>query len=1363
MIKLNLHFKTLIVLFILTLSSLLHAQTTTVTVGTGSTSNTNYPVSISNYNSRWEGLYLNSEIGRTGTISTLRFFESSIGNQAVDNIKVYIKKTTATTLSTGTFSVTGYTLVYSGSIALLNASGWATINLNTPFVCCGTENLEIAIERSSTSKTANAAQFSYSVAKSNLCRFANSDTQLPTTLTATTNRPNIQLDIQATPVGVTQNASLCKGSSTQLSIPTATTYAWSPSTGLSATNISNPVASPTISTTYSISSTNSFGCVSTSAYEVNVKPLPSFTLSNVNTQTCLGADATISNSCTDGSSFVWSNSMTTPSIVITPTQTTTYTVTASLSGCTSTNKIVVTIKPLPSYTLSSNSPVCQGQSATITSTSTDGSSYVWSTGAAGSKLTTVVAQTTTYTVTATLSTCTSTNSIVVYTKPKPDFTISSNSPICLGQTASIKANSIDGSTYNWSNSLTGAQISTVPTRTTTYTVTASLSGCTSTSNVTVDVKALPSFTLSSNSPVCPGQNANLTATTTNSSTFVWSNSMTTPSIVVAPTQTTTYIVTASLSGCTSTNNIVVTIKPLPSYTLSSNSPVCPGQSATITATSTDGSTYVWNTGVKAAKLTTAVAQTTTYTVTATLSTCTSTNSIVVTTKPKPAFTLSSNSPICLGQSAIINANSTDGSTYTWSNALTGSKITAAPTRTTTYTVTASLSGCTSTSNVAIVVNAMPSFTISSTAAVCPGSSVKITATTTNNSTFVWDNGTVGNQVTVTPQVQSTTYTVTASLLGCTSTKAFVLTTTKPAPTYTLSYTPICAGQTTTISATSKDGSTYVWNTGVKGNQITATPTQTTTYTITATLTGCSNTNSVIVSFKPQPSFTLSSNSPICLGQSATINANSKDASTYSWSNSTTGSQINVTPTRNASYTVTATLSGCTSTSNINVEVKALPSYSLSSNSPVCLGQSAVLVANTPNNSTFAWSNGSLNPKTSVVPTATTTYTVTASLSGCTGTSNIVVDVKPLPTATIISSTGSTTFTAGKSITLTSNDAGTYLWSTGATTNSINVSKSGDYAVTVSNNGCTNSTKVTCDERKSLYVEVDKLCSSATDDTYNLIANTYGGLAPYTYTWTLTNTIKDSTIVVPIDFSNITYTGNTAVVLSRTKLLKYKSNVDMTVTDAEGSVVDVKITIGSSAGNLLQRTDFMQINPYCGIPYLGKNGSIYFLTVKDSTGNQTSTGGLSGGCPPYTFKWYNSNGVEMPETSNNLRTATDGNYRLITMDANGCKDTTKWFTIPVNCGIRGGGTPIQIGSNINNVAKAVLYPNPATTEGVTVNMGTDNVKTRISISDMNGNIIYSAETSENTIQLPLTNVNNGLYIVKIEQEGEMTFQKLNVMK
>lgn len=82
------------------------------------------------------------------------------------------------------------------------------------------------------------------------------------------------------------NATILAGSSVQLQgTGSGGTYAWTPATGLSASNIPNPVASPAVTTTYTLKLTNASGCIATDDVVVTVipyciKPLNAFTPNN---------------------------------------------------------------------------------------------------------------------------------------------------------------------------------------------------------------------------------------------------------------------------------------------------------------------------------------------------------------------------------------------------------------------------------------------------------------------------------------------------------------------------------------------------------------------------------------------------------------------------------------------------------------------------------------------------------------------------------------------------------------------------------------------------------------------------------------------------------------------------------------------------------------------------------------------------------------------------------------------------------------------------------------------------------------------------------------------------------------------------
>ncbi len=74
----------------------------------------------------------------------------------------------------------------------------------------------------------------------------------------------------APPVDAGPNATILSGSSTPLNGSGTGTYLWSPAAGLSSTTLSNPVASPTVSTTYTLVVTDTSGCTAFDTVRVTV-------------------------------------------------------------------------------------------------------------------------------------------------------------------------------------------------------------------------------------------------------------------------------------------------------------------------------------------------------------------------------------------------------------------------------------------------------------------------------------------------------------------------------------------------------------------------------------------------------------------------------------------------------------------------------------------------------------------------------------------------------------------------------------------------------------------------------------------------------------------------------------------------------------------------------------------------------------------------------------------------------------------------------------------------------------------------------------------------------------------------------------
>jgi hypothetical protein len=399
--------------------------------------------------------------------------------------------------------------------------------------------------------------------------------------------------------------------------------------------------------------------------------------------------------------FAWSTGQTSASIVVSPSVTTTYTVTGSLvSGCSATASITVVVKAKPIVSLNASSTtVCPGTASTLTANGA--SSYVWNTGQTGASIVVNPATTTLYSVTGTTNGCSTTASITVFVNGSISVSASASpSVICAGGLAALTATG--GSSYVWSTGQTGASIVVNPSVTTTYTVTGSLNGCSASASVTVFVSGSVNVSVTASpATVCPGGSSTLTAS--GASSYMWSTGQTSASIVVNPTVTTTYTVTGFLNGCSSTSSVTVFVGGSIAVTaVATPATICAGSSTTLVASGAD--TYTWSTGQAGASIVVNPASTTTYSVTGFRNGCSGSTSVTVFVNPKPPVTCTASpSLITLGLTSTLTASG--AVSYQWSTGATGASILVIPLLTTTYSVVGTgANGCSNTASATVTVS-----------------------------------------------------------------------------------------------------------------------------------------------------------------------------------------------------------------------------------------------------------------------------------------------------------------------------------------------------------------------------------------------------------------------------------------------------------------------------------------------------------------------------------------------------------------------------------------------------------------------------------------------------------------------------------
>ncbi|MGZ3931277.1 MAG: beta strand repeat-containing protein, partial [Bacteroidia bacterium] len=834
-----------------------------------------------------------------------------------------------------------------------------------------------------------------------------------------------------------------------------------------------------------------------------------------------------------------------------PTATSTYTATMSLSECTGgtittfTSAVQVSVTPTPTIiAAASPTAICIGGSTTLTATGA--TSYTWQPGnLAGPSVIVAPGSTTIYTVTGQSGICSSTSTVQVVVNSTVSASASPAS-VCSGASATLTG--FGAATYTWNpGNITGNPVVVTPTATTVYSVSGTNPGCTSSNTVMVTVTPGPSvsaFNLSGT--VCAGTTASLVAT--GALTYTWNPGNIVGNIVtVTPTVNTTYTVVGSVGSCTSQATILVSVNSGPTITVvSSPTLTCPGNSATLTASG--ALSYTWNPGaIVSNSIVVSPLVTTTYSVTGVNALgCQSTFTVNHNVSPIPSITITPASPsVCAGSSATLTASG--ASTYTWNpGSLTGASVVVSPATNTTYTIVGSNGTCTNSATALLTVVPVPTVSASSsTTQICSGGTVTLNAS--GATSYTWNPGALSGGTVVASPTVTTTFTVTGSSASC-SNSAIVTVTVNAGPAIAAAASPtsICAGSSSTLSASG--ALSYTWNPGaLAGGTVTVSPAATTIYSVTGNnALGCLATTTLNLLVSPNPTVIASvSPATICVGSTATLTGSG--ATTYTWNpGGLSGPSVTVSPASTTIYTVTGANGACTNTQTVSLTVTASPTIT-ASGSPtlICSGSSATLTGSGA--ASYTWNPGALSgTSVTVSPTVSTTYTVTgANVTGCKNTATVSITVNPSPTVSATSSP--TAMCIGATATLSGSGATTYTWNPGGLSGtSVTVSPASTtiYTVTGTAAGCSSSSTVQLVVSPIPTVSASSnpvvICSGATA--------TLTGSGAASYTWN-PGALSGGTVTVnPTVTTTYTVTGATAG-CSATSTLILTVNPSPTVTAA----------------------------------------------------------------------------------------------------------------------------------------------------------------------------------------------------------------------
>ncbi len=707
-------------------------------------------------------------------------------------------------------------------------------------------------------------------------------------------------------------------------------------------------------------------------------------------------------------------------------------------------------------------PLCQGSTIGLISSGATGNQ--WNTGSTSQRI--EVSAGGTYSVsTENIYGCKGSASINVTTISSPPParpTIAASGPLTFCQGGSVNLTSTSGAEYRWS---TGDRGQVVTARNSgTYEVRVlDDKGCTSEpANVTIQVNtppAAPTINASGNTSFCQGGRVRLASNYTDGN--IWSSGQQTKEIEV--TASGNYNVRfRDSNGCDAiSNNITVTVNPLPSAPIiTPERPIvfCDGDSTILT--SSNSAQYTWNNGARSRRITILKPGSFSLTVTD-ANGCTSPGSEVVNVRVNSlpaAPTITTDRPTVICENEVVTLTSSTQSGYIWSNGQNTQSVTVnLPGRYSARTVDANQCQSPSSNIISVTVNALPPkpvITALGPTTFCQGGRVSLT---TNYSTGIaWSN--FQNTQTITATTDGNYNVSYVDNNGCRSVSDAFPVKVNPlpaAPTIVNERpTTFCEFDNTILTITS-GGNIFEWSNGERGRSIKVYSAGEISATIFEPSTGCTSPSSppirIVVNPNPsRPTISVGGATTICADQSVTLTA--PDASAYQWSNNANTKSIAANFAGNYTLVVRNQF-GCPSpvseaiTINVN-PLPPVPSIISEGRLTFCDGDQVGLRVET--NYAVVWNTGESTKR--IIATKSGNYAARVRdqigcLSPFTGPTR--VDVKALPSTPVIEKIGVYTLQINNPT-----PSAVYSWKSGSqslneTTPVIRVNQSGSFTATAS--------------------------------------------------------------------------------------------------------------------------------------------------------------------------------------------------------------------------------------------------------------------------------------------------------------------------
>lgn len=468
-------------------------------------------------------------------------------------------------------------------------------------------------------------------------------------------------------------------------------FSWSPSTGLTSTTDSVPIASPSVTTTYTVTVTDFAGNQASDQVTVTIDPncCVSHAFIGGDSLVCVGSSLQLSNNSNAGANpnYLWDfgpnalpqtfNGANPPPVQFNATGIQQVMLILNDNCGTDTAYKNIYVNPLPIAHAGNDTAVCVGAVFMIGDSTVTYTSYAWTPamGLSDPSISNPIATVTgpisyVLTVTDDVTGCTSSDTIDISILPDPVISLPADTTVCNGGPLLLTPSITNGSLLQWQDGSSGATFSVAATGW--YWAIATNACGADTDSVFVSIPPAATVDLGPDQTACDGDLVTLTANVQNGTIVQWSDGSSGASITVSVGGTYWVEVQGDPACPPVRDSIEVSFNPLPGISLPGDVSLCAGGGFVITATTTNAISIQWQDGSSGSSFN--ATTTGAYWAIATNACGSDTDSIFVQFIPAPVADLGPDQSACEGDVVQLNANVQNAGTWTWSDGSSGQTL-----------------------------------------------------------------------------------------------------------------------------------------------------------------------------------------------------------------------------------------------------------------------------------------------------------------------------------------------------------------------------------------------------------------------------------------------------------------------------------------------------------------------------------------------------------------------------------------------------------------------------------------------------------------------------------------------------------------